>query len=187
MATTPDRRVRRTRKALLDALLALMIDKGYEAISVQDIIERADVGRSTFYSHYTDKDDLLQDGMAGLRTIVERSEAAPHDGRRMLGFSLNLFRHIHEHQQLARALFARPGRAPVLGHIEAVLAGVVRAELPEPPGTSAVPREALVRYVVGAYLSLLEWWLSTDPPSPPEEIDRTFRALVLPGIRRAVR
>lgn len=191
MATTPDRRVRRTRKALLDALLTLMIDKGYEAISVQDIIDRADVGRSTFYTHYNDKDDLLQDGMADFRTIVEQSETVPHDGQRILNFSLNMFRHIHEHQHLARALFARPARAPVLSHIETVLADVIRANLLDPseaqnPSTT-VPPEALVRYVVGSYLSLLEWWLGTDPPSTPEDIDRTFRALVMPGIRTATR
>jgi AcrR family transcriptional regulator len=191
MVTAPDRRVRRTRKALQDALLTLMIDKGYEEISVRDIIDRADVGRSTFYTHYTDKDDLLQDGLADFRAIVEQSETAPHDGRRILSFSLNLFRHIHEHQHMARALFARPTRAPVLRQIEIILGDVVRAGLPDPPETqhapTSVPPEALVRFVVGAYLSLMEWWLATDPPSAPEEIDRTFRALVIPTIRAATR
>ena len=55
------------------------------------------------------------------------------------------------------------------------------------PRTISVPREALVSYVVGAYLSPLEWWLTTDPSNPPEEIDRTFRTLVTPGIRAAMR
>jgi AcrR family transcriptional regulator len=167
-----------------------MIDKGYEAISVQDIIDRADVGRSTFYTHYTDKDDLLQDGLADFRSIVGQSQTTPHGGRRILSFSLDLFRHVHEHQQLARALFARHTRAPVLHQVEMVLADVIRADLPEPERQDAsgtVPREALVSYVVGAYLSLLEWWLTTDPSKPPEEIDRTFRTLVTPGIRAAMR
>ena len=191
MATTPDRRVRRTRKALQDALLALMIDKGYEAISVQDIIDRADVGRSTFYTHYTDKDHLLQESLADLRSIVGQSETPPHSGRRILSFSLDLFRHMHEQEQLVRALFSKPGRAPVLRQIETVLADVIRADLPEQPegqdAAGTVPREALVRYVVGVYLSLLEWWLTTDPPSTPEELDQIFRALVIPGIRAATR
>jgi AcrR family transcriptional regulator len=60
MTTTPDRRVRRTRQALQDALFTLMTEKGYDAVTVQDTIDRADVGRSTFHSHYADKDELLQ-------------------------------------------------------------------------------------------------------------------------------
>jgi AcrR family transcriptional regulator len=169
--------VRRTRKALLDALLALMIDKGYEAISVQDIIDRADVGRSTFYTHYTDKDDLMQDGLADFRTIVEQSETAPHDGRRILNFSLNIPPHS---RTSALALPCSPGppahpcsatsNSPRRRH---------RASLPDRRKRRTRPapcRQALVRYVVGTYLSLLGWWLSTDPPSTPEEIGRTFRA-----------
>ena len=56
MATkAPDRRVQRTRKLLQDALMALILEKGYEAVTIQDIIDRANVGRSTFYAHFLDK------------------------------------------------------------------------------------------------------------------------------------
>lgn len=186
MATAPDRRVRRTRKALLDALLVLMTDKDYEAITVQDIIDRADVGRSTFYTHYTDKDDLLQDGFANLRSILEQPATTELAGRSQpLSFSLPLFRHVHEQQQLARAVFGRHGRTPILHQLDELLAGIVRANLPDPP--SRVPHEALVRYVVGACRALLEWWLTTDMATSPEAMDRIFRTLVTPGIRAATR
>jgi AcrR family transcriptional regulator len=190
MATTPDRRVRRTRKALRDALLALMSEKGYEAITVQDIIHRADVGRSTFYTHYTDKDDLLQDGFANLRSIVEQPATTEPTGRRPLGFSLPMFRHIHQQQRLARVVFGQPGRTPLLQQIEELLAGIVRTELPVPSAAdppSRVPHEALVRYVVGAYLSLLRWWLTGNTAISPEDMDRIFQMLVAPGIRAATR
>ena len=70
-----DRRVRRTRAALREALLALMTEKGYEAVTVQDLIDRADIGRSTFYSHFTDKTDLLHDMLTEMRTLAEPTVA----------------------------------------------------------------------------------------------------------------
>src|SRR5262245_17355252 len=96
MASTPDRRVRRTRRALQEALIGLMTEKSYEAVTVQDVIDRADVGRSTFYTHYTDKDKLLRDSIAVLRSLVEQPVTpGPANRRRPLRFSLPLFRHVH--------------------------------------------------------------------------------------------
>jgi AcrR family transcriptional regulator len=191
MASTPDRRVRRTRKALQDALISLMSEKGYEAVTVQDIIDRADVGRSTFYTHYTDKDDLLRDNFAGLRSIVARpGPLESTNRRRLLRFSLPLFRHVHAQRRLARALFGRPGGGPVVRQVEQLLADVVRSELAElfatDPPTRA-PEDAVVRYVVGAYLAVLTWWLDTDPLRSPEDADRIFQSLVAPGIRAVTR
>jgi AcrR family transcriptional regulator len=191
MASTPDRRVRRTRKALQEALVGLMTEKGYEAVTVQEIIDRADVGRSTFYLHYTDKDDLLRDNFAGLRSVVAQPGAVePANRRRLLRFSLPLFRHVQAQRRLALALFGRPGGGPVLRQVEHMLADVVGAELAElfasEPPTRA-PEEAVVRYVVGAYVALLTWWLDVDPPIGPEEADRIFQALVAPGIRAVTR
>jgi AcrR family transcriptional regulator len=191
MASTPDRRVRRTRKAIQDALISLMTEKRYEAVTVQDIIDRADVGRSTFYMHYTDKDDLLRDNFAVLRSLVEQPvplEAA--NRRRLLRFSLPLFRHIHAERRLARALFGRPGGGPVVRQVEEVLTDIVRTELAElfatdPP--SRAPEDAVVRYVVGAYLALLDWWLDAEPVLSPEEADRIFQTLAAPGVRTVIR
>ena len=73
MAPRPDRFPERTRRSLRNALLVLMTEKPYELpITVEDIINRADVGRSTFYTHYRDKDALLIDNLAGPRTILEQ-------------------------------------------------------------------------------------------------------------------
>jgi AcrR family transcriptional regulator len=191
MATAPDRRVRRTRRALRDALLDLMTEKGYESVTVQDIIDRADVGRSTFYTHFTDKDDLLRDNLAGLRYLLERPVPAGPAGRRrpLLRFSLPLFRHVYAEQAMARALFGRPGGAPVVRQVEQLLTDVVHAELSmlSAGATSTVPQEAMGRFVVGAYLSLTSWWLGSAEAVSPEEIDGIFQALVAPGVRAVLR
>src|SRR5436189_198695 len=65
-----DRRVQRTRQLLQDALLAMVIEKGYDATTVQDIIDRANVGRATFYAHFPDKQTLLTSRLEDLRVLL---------------------------------------------------------------------------------------------------------------------
>jgi AcrR family transcriptional regulator len=105
-----DRRVRRTRRALHDALLTLMTEKSYDAVTVQDIIDRADVGRSTFYSHFTDKRDLLDSGFEDLNPAARSTscslsqrlaQPAARGGEGMLCFCLPLLQHAHSHRRLA--------------------------------------------------------------------------------------
>ncbi|MCO5990096.1 TetR/AcrR family transcriptional regulator [Actinoallomurus spadix] len=188
MVTKPDRRVRRTQQALQRALLQLMAEKGYESVTIQDIIDSADVGRSTFYNHYSNKDELLKDGFADLRSLIGQPapNATAAANRDPLRFSLPFLRHIHEQRNLARAIFTQSGLRSVLRHIEELLADVVRDELPSTtPG--GVPREAVVRFIVSSHLACLEWWLAESPQSTPEEIDEIFRTLSRPGIEAAGR
>jgi AcrR family transcriptional regulator len=88
-ARAPDRRVQRTRKLLQEALMTLILEKGYEAMTIQDIIDRANVGRATFYNHFLDKQDLLVSGFAELRvSLAQRRTTVTEAGPPRLGFSL---------------------------------------------------------------------------------------------------
>jgi AcrR family transcriptional regulator len=101
-----DRRVARTRGLLHQALLSLILEKSYESISVEEICERANIGRSTFYAHFTGKDDLKRSGLEHLRRELleqHRSAAASMPvGSRPLGFSLAMFEHARDHMHLYR-------------------------------------------------------------------------------------
>lgn len=190
MTQKTDRRVRRTRRALLDALLSLMTEKGYDAITVQDLIDRADVGRSTFYAHFTDKSDLLHEALSGLRAIVEPFPgAAAPDRRRPVRFSRKMFRHVHDQQPLLRALLGHPSAGTVIAEIEGLLLEVARAELDTLAGTQAthhVPVDLLARIVVADYLATLTWWVGNDFRQTPDEMDALFQIAVAPGIRAAI-
>jgi len=185
MTTKPDRRVRRTRQALQDALLALMAHKSYPTITIQDIIDRADVGRSTFYTHYTDRDDLLQDCFDELRAIIKRPPTnEPGNQNQLLRFSLPLFRHVNEKRDLTRALL-NSRDTPVFGQIEQLIGDIVRRELSallSAISHSPIPREAVIHYIVGAYLALLSWWLENDASHTPENIDQIFQTLTNSGL-----
>ena len=75
--TTPDRRVRKTRQLLREALMELTLERGYDHVTIQDILDRADVGRSTFYAHYHDKDDLLVSEFETGRAATRRRRRQP--------------------------------------------------------------------------------------------------------------
>ena len=71
-----DRRTQRTRKALQEALISLMFEKSYDAILIQEILDRANIGRSTFYTHFRDKDELLVEGLQNLRSMLRDAQLA---------------------------------------------------------------------------------------------------------------
>ena len=184
-----DRRVARTRGMLQHALNSLTLKKGYEAITVEDVCEAANVGRSTFYAHYTSKDDLKRSGLEHLRQqLLDHQRAAlaasENTSNRSFAFSLPMFEHAREHIDLYRALVGNRGGAIALGTIRQILSDLVRDELcasavENPNG--AIPRELVVHYVVGAFMSVMTWWLDGGAKLPPQRIDAMFRRLVTEG------
>lgn len=182
MAEAPaDRRVRRTRQLLIDALLALIVERGYEALTVQDVLDRADVGRSTFYAHFRDKDGLLATAFSRLHTVLEgRAGTAGPAG--LAELSLALFRHTDEHRPLYRAMVGRPSGAMLNRAVHELLGGHARTHLGRLGGRLPVPAEVATQYYVSALLGLLTWWLDGERPYTAAEMDAMFRRLVQPAL-----
>jgi AcrR family transcriptional regulator len=177
---------------LQHALTSWILKKGYEAITIQDICDEANVGRSTFYAHYRSKDDLKRNGFEQLRKeLTDRqreAQAGAGDTReRSLGFSLAMFEHARDHIKLYRALVGGRGGTVSLGQIRKILSDLVRNEFPMPAGNSSediVPRELVVQYIAGAYMAVLTWWLDGGAKLPPKRDDARFRRLATEGITR---
>lgn len=184
-----DRRVARTKATLQQAHISLILEKGYDAITVDDICNAANVGRSTFYAHYTSKDDLRRSGLEHLRKeLVDRQKdalAKPGNIRdRSLGFSLAMFEHARDHIDLYKALVGGRGGAIALGTIRQILSELVRNELAavDKKAADVIPRELVVQYVVGAFMAVMTWWLDGGAKLPPYRIDTMFRRLATDGI-----
>lgn len=185
-----DRRVQRTRRLLHKALMSLILEKKYESITVQEILDRADVGRSTFYMHFHDKDELLFSGFHYLQSFLESvqttSTTVPGKSyERMIGFSLAMFEHANEYRRVNRALLGSGAEAVVRRRIHSVLAGIVWRELKlelrnRKSGNGVVSPELLAHFLVSTYISVLTWWLNSKNPVAPTEIDVAYRHLVLP-------
>jgi len=189
MAKSVDRRARRTRQALHAALMSLIQRKGYDATTVQDIIDAADVGRSTFYSHYGGKEDLLRRGFETLRALLietQRNAIPGAAGRVPMGFSRAFFEHAGEYKQVYRALVGRRGGVIVLNEIRRVLAEIVKTEL-SPAHGDATPLELRVQFVVATFITAMAWWLERCPSLAATEADAVFRQLAFSGIGKSRR
>jgi len=177
-----DSRVRQTRAALLGALPALMIERGYERITIQNVLERADVGRATFYAHFDSKDDLLAASVANLRRWLMQAWHDMPDQR--LGFTLPLFQHLESHAAIYEKSVARASEVSVERHIRQMLNGLVREDLMQrqgqPESGSAV--ELAVQYVVGALWSVIVWWMESGMHMSPHDINALFQRLAFPGL-----
>jgi AcrR family transcriptional regulator len=162
----PDRRVRRTRKLLHDAFISLVIEKGYEKTTIQDILDRADVGRSTFYAHYRDKEALLTANFDALyeqleRELVEAAATKPVDI--VLPAAL-LFEHADRNQLMYRAMCGRQGGNLVHRHLRRLIGDVLRKRL-RPQLQQAggdVPADVAAEFYTSAALGLLVWWIDKE-------------------------
>jgi AcrR family transcriptional regulator len=188
MAARIDRRAQRTRRALHQALTALIQRKGYEAVTVQDIIDEADVGRSTFYAHYTGKEDLLRGGFDALRTALSeaRREAAARCEAGPLAFSRALFDHACGQKHIYRALVGGRGGVVATNEIRRVLTELAQEELSATWRDGAVARELAVQFVVSTFLTVLSWLLARKAKAGPAEADQMFRRLVIAGIGASI-
>ena len=173
MTAAIDRRVARTRATLHHALLRLIVERGYDAISVQDICEAADIGRSTFYAHYTGKDDLKRSGLDHLKAGLKGHEEG-------LAFTHALFAHGRDVLGHYQALKNGLGAEVSLEALRTVLYELVAEALPA-EGTR-FERELRVRFVSGALISVLTWWLDTGAAESPETVDALFHRLIAGGL-----
>lgn len=190
MAERIDRRAARTRRALHNALMALILRKGYDAITVQEIIDEADVGRSTFYAHYTGKENLLRSGFQTLRTeLSEALRAAMAEDKKSadepLPFSLAIFEHAARYQDVERALAGGRGGSVATAEIRRVLSDFVKKDLADTQDDGIIPRQLRVEFIISTFLTVLGWWFERAPRLKPAEVDTMFRRLALDGTELA--
>ena len=178
-----DRRVRRTRGSLRDALVDLIVERGWDGFSVQDLCDRADVGRSTFYLHFADKEEVLTGAFADLGKEL-RAELARSGAPRPLAFSRGLLDHAQAHLRVWRALVGRRAAHVVQGKMRALVSELVREDVAArlPAGAR---RGAAAAFLAGALFELLIWSLEARPPIASEEADALFHELAGPALSAA--
>ena len=176
----PDRRVRRTKQRLGEALVSLIIEKGYDKTTVQDLIDRADVGRSTFYAHYETKDDLLIRWVDQLAAEMELDMAQQQTDAGWIMPSLALFRHLAEVHHVYKAMIGSRGINITTEMVHSSLLRHARSGLERRPEASAqttIPIEVRAEFLAGSLLALLTWWIDNDMPYPPERMDEIYQEL----------
>jgi len=180
-----DRRVNKTRRALKEALTDLILEQGYDRVTVGDILARADVGRSTFYAHFLDKDDLLMAILADLDVPAPDASDWQQDDP-AFGWTLELFRHFGSGKRLFKAVAGGQtgalARRDVVRRLE-VLAEAELSRLKAARKLDAFRVQTVVRFLVGTFIGFMDWWMREENDHlPPEAVDHAFRSLVLPGV-----
>jgi AcrR family transcriptional regulator len=184
-----DRRVSRSRQQLQEALRALVLEKEYDRITVQEILDRAGVGRATFYAHFRDKDELMLSRFEAVREslrehlerVLRRSDPS--------AMVLAIFQHADGHRREYRALLGSRTGNTILRRVHRELTRLVRAHFEEAVGQRrvAVPVEIAAEYAVSALVALLTRWLERDRKHDARQMAEMYQRMTLPAIAAALR
>jgi AcrR family transcriptional regulator len=184
-----DPRVRKTRKGLREAFIHLILKKGYDAISIQDIADEAQTARITFYRHYRDKEALLTDCLNTLyEELIEKTERL-NPQRVLDGYSpaLALYEHMREQEQLYRILFSSRGTYTVIERMRYHLAQVATETLERAMQIRGIatplpiPPQIVAHHAASAQIGLAIWWLDHNKPYSSEYMAQVSLWLSLMG------
>jgi AcrR family transcriptional regulator len=198
-----DRRVSRTRRQLREALFNLILEKGYDASTVEEITARADVGRTTFYLHYHDKEDLLMESIGELvDDLIEQMARFPMEEWKLERSSAGSapspaivlpFQHVASNARLYQIVLRGDGTYSVSRRLREIIvqasaemAGVLLERNELGALNSQVPMDVFMNYIAGAWLGLITWWLENDMPYPAEVIAGMFQRIVVQGAPEAL-
>jgi AcrR family transcriptional regulator len=186
MARRLDRRVQRTRKLLRESILALILEEGYDAISIQDITDKANLGRATFYLHFKDKDDLLLDVMDELIDDFMDQVPALSEAQWELEDSKaiqKLFDFAADHYDLYRILIIGSGGITASRQLQRRIAenieGAIQLEIEENNSQPLVPPKFIANHFAGSLLATIYWWLDNDLPYDVEQMASMFQKVSL--------
>jgi AcrR family transcriptional regulator len=180
-----DRRIQRTRQLLRDALFLLIIEQGYEEIAIADITERANLGRTTFYLHYQDKEDLLKTSIKALMYELQQDvepnaeEVCPYPIR-----FIRIFQHVAQRQQLYRALLGETRSVNIGNLMRTYFAELFLRQTLEPlkgENTHSLSNELIAAHAAGSLFGLLSWWLNHEAPPSAEQMGTVYFQLMAKG------
>ncbi|MCB8943088.1 MAG: TetR/AcrR family transcriptional regulator [Ardenticatenaceae bacterium] len=187
--TKLDPRVRRTHQALQEAMLSLIQEKPYDAITIQEITERGDLNRATFYLHYSSKEELLADSLEGHFDAVVARIAAEVGERPYWEDATSaqiVFEYVAGNSELYKVLLGEKGLGHVMHRILRYMSAFDEVALARhmPPGTEpVVPIAVLAQQTAGALFALAKWWLENDMPYSAAEMAEMLRRMCALGVR----
>lgn len=178
-----DRRVIRSREALKQALLELMTLKDFDAISITEIVEHANYNRGTFYSHYDNKEALLEDIITGLIEQLLQSFRAPYENEEVFrieelpAHSIKIFEHIHQHASVYILLLKSNAHSHLREKMFDAIRQISQDEL-EHPSMEGINTELLSVYSNHALLGLIFYWIENDLSYSPAYIQEQLVKLI---------
>lgn len=181
-----DPRVRKTRRSMREAFMRLVLKKGYDAISIQDIANEAETARITFYRHYDDKEDLLTDCLNALyEGFVEKIENELSTETAQISAPIQIFyEHLEAEKEFYQVLFSSLGTQTVVKRLTHYVSERMADQLDRLPLTPNpdIPIDIIANHVASAQIGLGIWWLEQNKPYPAEQMTELSMALSLNGV-----
>jgi AcrR family transcriptional regulator len=184
-----DRRQQKTRDAIFDAFSSLLSTKRYSKITIQEIIDKANIGRSTFYSHFETKDDLLKEMCTELfEHIFSKSLAmeTTHDFSLAVKDTQTMITHILYHlkdnkKNIIGILKSESGEL-FLSYFKQYLNELITLNMLNgvKQEKSKVPFDFLIEHIAGSFVGLIQWWIKNNMKDSPEELSMYFEAVINP-------
>ncbi|MEW5872050.1 MAG: TetR/AcrR family transcriptional regulator [Chloroflexota bacterium] len=173
-----DRRIQRTNRLLQEALIELTLERGYDAVTIRDITDKADVGYATFFRHYPDKDALLVDLVQAMKEDF-MALLAPHWlGSEPEKGSTILFQYVEDNFELVSVLLNSSSTMALLEPAQEIgLEGVKDAFTLEVNGS--IPVEVAANHLVASLISMMRWWVEHNMPYTPEQMGRFTTELII--------
>lgn len=178
-----DRRIQRTRKALHEALVQLILEKGYDKVTVQDVLDRANVGRSTFYSHFKDLEDLFLSGFENLWSLFETHLGDRSAEKNVWHVSMIVFQHAQNYVGVYKALVGKQGGSLMSAHLHKYLSVLIRESLkPQWNERKQIPLDIVVHHLASSLIASLTWWVDHDLSYSAEHMNTIYQQLTQPAI-----
>ena len=182
-----DRRQRKTRNAIFDAFISLLGEKSFEKITVGEIIDRADIGRATFYAHFETKDYLLKELCEELFCHIfdcMQGEGEKHhhifDCEAPDSVFLHLFQHLRKNDNHILELLSGDNNELFLSYFKNGLAGIIRSQdtLLKNNFPARLPEDFIINHIAATFVETVRWWVRGKMALSPEEINRYFTLLI---------
>ena len=190
-----DRRVRRTRKALQDALISLILEKGYDSVTIEDITDRADLGRTTFYLHFRDKEELLMQAIDAIgedfiekHAVFLEKNGSAQSALKKLKVNLDerilyhIFDHARQNADLYKVMLRGEGSARASKRMSDIIQIETIKRLQNMPGLEMkVPLDIFSIFFSGTLIEMVIWWLENDQPYSIEQMVTYFQQIFVYG------
>jgi len=197
MDRQPDRRKLRTKKQLKESLFQLILEKGYDLVTIEDITERANLGRTTFYLHFRDKEQLLLQSIDSIAVDLIKqidpsllsftSENLEYKRKNLISMPVTLvFKHASENANLYKIILRGEGAFKISNRFRTIIneaaIQIMSIRIKELGiNQLKLPVEVLANFFAGSLLTLVTWWLENNQPYPAEDMAEMFRELVMNG------
>ena len=176
-----DRRTKKTNDAIYNAFTELLLKEKYSKITIQEIIDLADIGRSTFYSHFETKDELLKSMCTDMFDEIHSNNSTLSSGNPHF-MIIGILNHIKENEKIIKGVFLSESGELFMKYFKDYFSNQIEQYflVSYDEMVTNIPKDFLINHIYGSFLEMVKWWVSGNMKQTPEKIARYFLSVISP-------